>query len=233
MQKNGMLFSVGVGPGDPELLTLKAVRIIEGCEVIAAPRTRSGEMLALDIVRRAVAVDGKTILPLDFAMARDPAARERDHRGAAERIAPFLAAGRDVAMLNLGDVSVYATCGYVRELLKAKGFESVMVPGVTSFCAVAARLDIALTDGDEALHILPAGAPVAEDSLDLPGTKVLMKSGTSLPRVLDLLERKNLTSSAAMAANCGLPNEIVCRDMRAVPEDAGYFATIVVKDAKE
>ena len=190
-------------------------------------------MLALDIVRQAVAVDGKTILPLDFAMSRDPAARERDHRGAAERIGAFLAAGRDVALLNLGDVSVYATCGYVRELLKAKGFESVMVPGVTSFCAVAARLDIALADGDEALHILPAGAPVSEVSLGLPGTKVLMKSGTSLPRVLDMLEKNDLAASAAMVANCGLPNELICRDVRAVPEDAGYFATIVVKDAKE
>lgn len=227
MQNNGILYSVGVGPGDPELLTLKALRTIARCPVVAAPRTRGGEMLALDIARQAADLKGKLILPLDFAMSRDADARERDHRAAAEAVEAQLAAGRDVALLNLGDVSVYATCAYLRELLKAKGYESVMVPGVTSFCAVAARLDESLTDMDEPLHIFPAGAWNVEEALAYPGTKVLMKSGKSLHQVLEALSRTG--ASASMVSNCGLPGEIVCRDLKQAPADAGYFATIVVR----
>ena len=230
MQNKGILYSVGVGPGDPELLTLKAVRTVERCPVIAAPRARNGDMLALEIARQAVELTGKTVVPLDYGMTRDEAAREREHRAAAEAIEPHLKAGRDVALLNLGDVSVYASCGYVRELLRAKGFESVMIPGVTGFCAVAARLDLSLTGRDKPLHIIPAGAGELEEALTFPGTKVLMKFGKSLPHVLETLRDKGLYAASAMVANCGLPNELVCRDLREAPKDAGYVATIVVRD---
>lgn len=70
-KRNGVLYGVSVGPGDPELMTLKAVRCLEKCPVIAAPQTAGGRMLALDIARGAVGLDGKTILPLRFAMSRD------------------------------------------------------------------------------------------------------------------------------------------------------------------
>lgn len=232
MKKVGTIYSVGVGPGDPELLTLKAVRTIERCPVVAAPRTRGGEMLALSIAEQAVDMTGKTVLPLDFSMRRDPEARERDHAAAADAIEVHLAAGRDVALLNLGDVSVFATCGYVRELLKARGYESVMVPGVTSFCAVAARLDESLTDLDAPLHIIPAGAWSVEQALTYPGTKVLMKSGKSLPGVRKALREAGCLDRAGMVANCGLPDELVCRDLGEAPEDPGYFVTIVVKENK-
>lgn len=230
MNHHGILYSIGVGPGDPELLTLKALRTIERCPVLAAPRTSGGEMLALDIVRENAALDGKTILPLDFTMSRDTASRERDHRAAADAVEAFLAAGRDVALLNLGDVSIYATSGYVRELLKARGYESVMIPGVTSFCAAAARLDTALTDMDEPLHIVPAGAWSMEEALDYPGTKVLMKSGKSMPKVLETLRNRDCLAVSSMVANCGLPGETVCPDLCGeLPSDQGYFVTVVVK----
>ena len=232
MQKKGILYSIGVGPGDPELLTLKAVKTIGRCPVVAAPRTGGGEMLALDIVRQATDLAEKTIVPLDYGMTRDEAARECQHGAAAEALEAHLAAGRDVALLNLGDVSVYATSGYLRERLKAKGYESVMIPGVPSFCAVAARLDLSLTDGDEQLHILPGGAGGLEAALAFPGTRVLMKSGKRLPEVLEALRERGLLESASMVANCGLPEELVCRDLRQGPEDAGYFATLVIKEKK-
>src|SRR5699024_10947375 len=98
------------------------------CPVIAAPRTAKGNMLALDIARQAVDLGGKTILPLDFTMAPDPADREDSHRAAADAIARELAAGRDVAMLNLGDVALFSTFGHLKKLLAAQGFDTVMVP---------------------------------------------------------------------------------------------------------
>lgn len=228
--RRGVFYGVGVGPGDPELLTIKALRTLERCPVIAAPRTKSGETLALDIVRQAVSLEGKTVLLLDFTMSRDPAVLRASHLRAAEAIAAHLAAGRDAAMLNLGDVSIYATFGYVMDILTARGYEAVMVPGVPSFCAVAARLGASLTTAASPLHILPASRDSLEEQLDLPGTKVLMKSGRQLPRVSEILRQKGLLEKAAMVRDCGLPAEQVCRDLRYLPEDTGYFATVIVKE---
>ena len=145
---------------------------------------------------------------------------------------PYLAKGLDVAMLNLGDVSIYATYSYLMEIFKDRGYETVMVPGVPSFCAVAARLGISLTEMNTALHISPGGAALGE-ALDLPGTKVLMKSGRQMPAVLEALKTKGTLGNSMLVQNCGLPGEAVYPDLsKAVPgEDSmGYFATVIVKE---
>ena len=104
----GTFYGVSVGPGDPELMTLQAVRRLENCPVIAAPQTPKGGMLALDIAKGAVDLSGKTILPLRFAMSLDPAVQKAAHIEAARAVKEYLDAGQDVAMLNLGDLSVRA-----------------------------------------------------------------------------------------------------------------------------
>ena len=111
----GTFYGVSVGPGDPELMTLQAVRRLENCPVIAAPQTPKGGMLALDIAKGAVDLSDKTILPLRFAMSLDPAVQKAAHIEAARAVKEYLDAGQDVAMLNLGDVSVYATFGYLQD----------------------------------------------------------------------------------------------------------------------
>lgn len=228
--RQGVFYGVGVGPGDPELLTTKALRTLERCPVIAAPRTKSGEMLALDIVRQAMPLEGKTILPLEFTMSRNPAVLRASRLRASETIAARLSAGQDVAMLNLGDVSIYATFGYLMDILTGEGYKAVMVPGVPSFCAVAARLGASLTTVSSPLHILPGGSSSLAEQLDLPGTKVLMKSGRQLPQAAEVLRQKGLLEKAAMVRDCGLPTEQVCRDLTRLPEETGYFATVIVKE---
>ena len=226
MEKQGVFYAVSVGPGDPELLTRQACRVLEVCDVIAAPRTKAGRMLALDIAAGAVDMRGKTILPLDFTMAHDAAVREESYRTAAGAIEAALAAGRDVAMVNLGDVSVYATAYYILERVRSDGFEVVMCPGVTSFCAVAARLGRSLTRMEEPLHILPGSMDI-DSALTLEGTKVLMKSGRAIHETVDALERHGLAARAGMVADCGLETEQVYTDLRQLPEEISYFATIV------
>lgn len=228
--RRGILYGVGVGPGDPELLTLKALRTLERCPILAAPRTKSGGMLALDIVRRAMPLEEKAILPLDFTMSKDPDLLRDSHLRAAAAIEAHLAAGRDTAMLNLGDVSIYATFGYVSDILTARGYETVMVPGVPSFCAVAARLGVSLTTASAPLHILPGGSEDLAEELALPGVKVLMKSGKLLPRTAETLRQRGLLEKAAMVRDCGLPTERVCRDLRQLRSETGYFATVIVKE---
>ena len=117
-----------------------------------------------------------------------------------------------------------ATFTYLREILEARGFEAVMVPGVPSFCAVAARLKESLTAGEEPLHILPANGPGLEEALALPGTKVLMKSGRQMAQIAQLAG-----SQAALVVDCGLPTESVYQDLSEAPDKPGYFATVIVK----
>ena len=204
----GTFYGVSVGPGDPELMTLQAVRRLENCPVIAAPQTPKGGMLALDIAKGAVELSGKTILPLRFAMSLDPAVQKAAHIEAARAVKEYLDAGQDVAMLNLGDVSVYATFGYL-----------------------AARLGQSLTGGMEQPLTIAPGRCAAE-VLAAPGAKVLMKSGRQLPETLAALANAGLLSRSAMVCNCGLPNEEIWPDLADYDpaRPAGYFATILVKE---
>ena len=229
--KKGVFYGVGVGPGDPELMTLKAVRVLQLCPVIAAPRTKSGEMLALDIASAAVDLGEKTIVPLYFSMERDKDVQHAAHLAAAEAVRAHLDQGRDVAMLNLGDVSIYATYAYLMGILKEQGYETVMVPGVPSFCAVAARLGVSLTEMNGPLHIAP-GSMALDEVLDQPGTKVLMKSGRQMPAVLDALAARDALGKSMLVQNCGLPEETVYPDLsQSRPEGRhGYFSTVVVKE---
>lgn len=225
----GTFYGVSVGPGNPELLTLQAVRLLRQCPVLAAPQNASGQMLALGSE-----LDGKTILPLQFAMSRDAAVLRASHETAASAVRPFLDAGQDVAMLNLGDVSIYATFGYLQEILQAQGYATAMAAGVPSFCAAAARLNQSLTGGmDAPLTIAPGSR--ADEVLDAPGTKVLMKTGRQLPALLDTLDAHGALSRSALVCSCGLPDETIFPDLSTArpPQDgskAGYFATVLVKE---
>lgn len=227
----GILYGVSVGPGDPELMTLQAVRKLQSCPVIAAPQTKSGQMLALEIAQGAVDLTGKTIVPLHFPMSRNGDTLREAHTRAAEMLRHHLDAGQDVAMLNLGDVSVYATFGYLQEILQAEGYETRMLAGVPSFCASAARLNQPLTAGmGEPLTIAPGGS--ADEVLDNAGSKVLMKTGRQLPQTLAVLAAHGKLEHSAMVCNCGLPNEEVWPDLSQyeAARPAGYFATILVKE---
>ncbi|MBD5152425.1 MAG: precorrin-2 C(20)-methyltransferase [Oscillibacter sp.] len=228
--RKGVLYGVSVGPGDPELLTLKALCILQKCPIIAAPQTKSGETLALDIVRQAVSLEEKTVLPLYFPMGRDKSRWSAAHEQAAEEICARLDAGQDVAVPNLGDVSIYSTFGYLMDLLRQRGYEAVMIPGVPSFCAAAARLGTVLVSGDTPLHIIPANSGSLMPLLELPGAKVLMKAGRDLPQTVQALRKAGQLERAALVENCGLPNEKIFPKLEPAAEKAGYFTTILVKE---
>lgn len=229
--KRGVFYGVGVGPGEPELMTLKALRVMEQCPVLACPQTKSGEMLALDIVRQVMDISGKIILPLHFTMSRDAAVLEAAHEKAADEVCRFLEQGQDVAMPNLGDVSIYSTYSYLMKPVQKRGFETRMAAGVPSFCAVAAKLGINLTERDALLHIVPGNACL-EEALRLPGNKILMKAGSQMPDVLQAVAEYAALEKSAMIQNCGLPDERIFPNLAETsPEESvGYFTTIIVKE---
>ena len=119
---------------------------------------------------------------------------------------------------------------YVHKRLKRMGYDTALVPGVTSFCAAAARLDCSLAENREELHILPASYDI-EEGLRLPGTKVLMKAGRKMGQVKALLREKEL--EAKMVENCGMEGERIFRSREEIPDQAGYYSLLVVKDRSD
>ena len=242
MKEKGTFYGIGVGPGDPELITVKALKIIKSCPVIAAPRTGNGDMVALDIVWRTGVLAGtaeiaeesdKKILAMDFTMDKDPAKRKENYRKNAEAAARYLDNGQDVAMVTLGDVSLYSTVHYIADELISRGYEIIMVPGVPSFSAAAASLAIPLAEMDAPVHIIPSVRNNSDDYLDLPGTKVLVKAGRHLHRTLDELDRRGLLDVTSLAVNCGMDDEILIKklgDDEPLPDKTGYFTTVIVRN---
>lgn len=225
--EKGIAYGVGVGPGDPELMTLKAVRIIRKNEIIAFPGAVPEETAAYRIAAQAVPeLSNKILLGLDLPMTRDPEAVADARRKAAETIAAHLDRGRNVVFLTLGDSTIYSTFTYLQTLLQDMGHRTELVNGIPSFCAAAARLKVPLTEDRETLRVIPAWN---EESVNLeaPGTYVLMKSGKHLPRV------KKESAAAGLSVqgveNCGMPGEMVYEKMEEIPENAGYFTLLIGK----
>lgn len=225
--EKGIFYGVSVGPGDPELITLKAVKTLEKVTVIATPRTKGENTLALDIVSQVVDVSAKEILMLDFLMTRDKEKLTQRHNEIADTIKQKLDQGIDVAMLNLGDVSVFSTFSYIMEILQKSSYKIEVIPGVTSFCAVASKLQTSLTTMNEPLHILPASN--IEEAIKLPGTKVVMKAGKSMDKVKSTLEENGLSNRVSGVQNCGLPNEVICNNIAEISNDSSYFTTLILK----
>lgn len=226
---NGKLYGVGVGPGDPELVTLKAARLIAGCDRLAFPS--SGDRVAYTIACGAVPQAAqKPVLELELPMTRDTQALEYSRQQAAEQLAACLEQGEQVVFLTIGDVSIYSTYTYLQTLVRRMGYAVEMVPGVPSFCAVAARLGAPLVEGGTPLHLLPASYAGTEQALDWPGTKVLMKSGRSLEQVAQALHRRGLGDKTQAVEQCGLPGEQVYGCLEALEGQAHYLTTLVVTD---
>ena len=222
------LYGVGIGPGDPELLTLKALRIIRESAVIALPGSDPRETVAYKIVKGAYPeLDQKELLAVDMPMTKDPEKLEASHQAGAEAVCACLEAGRQVAFLTLGDPTVYSTYLYVHKRVLNAGYEAEIISGITSFCAVAARLNMGLVEKAEPLHVIPASYQISE-ALKLPGTKVLMKAGKKMEKVKE--ELKALGEEAVMIENCGMPEEKIYRSAEEIPEDAGYYSLIIVKE---
>ena len=225
----GILYSIGVGPGDPELLTRKAERLIRSCPVLAAPGGRDSTSFRI-AVQAIPEITEKPCLSLRLPMTRDPQVLKESHRLAAEQVAEVLKSGQDVALLTLGDPSIYSTCIYIQNQIQAMGFSYQMVAGVPSFCAAAAALGESLTEADKPLRILPASYPCAEPELDAPGVKILMKSGKQFANVKRLLTEKGLSEHTSVVQNCGMPGEALYPTLSQTGDTAGYFSILIVKE---
>ena len=227
--KTGTLYGIGIGPGDPELLTLKAVRQIRECAVIAVPGKSPRDSVAYRIAVQAVPeIENKKLVAVDMPMTKNRAALDAFFQAGADMREEYLGAGEDVAFLTLGDVTIYSTYLYLYPRIQERGYATAMINGIPSFCAAAARLNEGLAEGAEEIHIIPATYQT-ERSLAFPGTKVLMKAGRQMEKVKELLKGANLTVS--MVENCCMEGERVCRSLEEIGETPGYYSLIIAKEA--
>ena len=227
----GMLYGVGVGPGDPELITRKAERVIRQSAVLAVPDAGRGEKTALNIVGELA--EGKQLLSCAAPMVRDHEALDAAYERNADLVCAALDEGKDVAFITLGDPTVYSTYLYLRKKVVARGYDAEIIPGVPSFCAVAARLGTALCEKSERLLIVPASHKDVTDCLDLDANLVFMKAGKEIGALKETLDHHGLLDKASLVANCGMEGELVCPRFADLEEGSGYFSVVLVKKGEQ
>ena len=229
--KQGIFYGVGIGPGDPELLTIKAQRIIRQSPVLAVPDAGRGEKTALAIAGELA--EGKQLLYCAAPMIRDEAQLDAAYEQNADLVCAQLDQGKDVAFLTLGDPTVYSTYLYLHRKVVARGYEAEIIPGVPSFCAVAARLGMALCEKSERLLIVPASHKDMSDCMDLDANLVFMKAGKEIGALKDTLAHRGLLDRASMVANCGMEGELICPKFADMADGSGYFSVVLVKKGEQ
>lgn len=240
---SGTFFAVSVGPGDKDLMTFKAAKIIESCNVIFTPITSKGATVALDIAKNALGegtLRNKNVLKVDVPMINDRKAVYKRQLEIARECEAYLYNGHDLAFLTLGDVSLYSSAAQIADIVKKDGYNVVYCAGVTSISASSAILSTSLIENDEMLTVIPADSAYKqgwlEKALNNNGTKVLMKLGRSFPAIIKVLEKMSLLEKSILVSNCGLEDEKVLnlKDFSSSSEELlsklFYFSLIIIKD---
>ncbi len=233
MTRVGKFYGVGVGPGDPELLTLKAVRILGGVDVVCTPKSRGDKgSIALSIARRVLKRGCKVIEPL-FPMVKNPEVLERHWDEAVGMIYGELREGMDVAFITLGDPLFYSTYAPLLRRMRERypEVEIETVPGITSFLACMAHLNTPLVEGDEKLTVLPAtySPKEMEKILGTHESAVLMKVPKEIDGLIGELEALGLADKALFMSRCG-SREFFSSPLEAMRgEKIDYLSMVVVK----
>jgi precorrin-2/cobalt-factor-2 C20-methyltransferase len=230
----GILYGIGVGPGQPDLITLRAVRVLARVDVVFAARsTRNDYSLALSIAEPHLKPEAR-IERLGFPMSRDPEELTRAWEANGRLVAEVLRSGHDAAFLTLGDPMIYSTFGYLLQTLERMDpdLPVEVIPGVTSYQAAAARTRTILTESGENLLITSG---VEDDTrfqelLPLADNAVILKTYKQFGKIRGILEKLDLARSTVLASRVGLPDERIIRDIGSLNGDTPpYLSLMIVK----
>jgi precorrin-2/cobalt-factor-2 C20-methyltransferase len=234
------LFCVGCGPGDPELLTVRAVNLIKNAEVIFAPTAREGKpSIALSVVEQYINRPTKTV-SLVFPMVKDRESLRDYWKRNADEIAGAVRSGKKVVYLTVGDPALYSTWIYIhRELKKSYGdIEVEIVPGVASMFAIAARAKISLAEGDETVAVVPAcyNMERVKKTANACDTVIFLKDGRYFDSVIEMLAQAGFPDNANIAIAQDVSEEGEILEMKRLSELRGkkgptekYFSIMVAK----
>jgi precorrin-2/cobalt-factor-2 C20-methyltransferase len=233
--KFGVLYGIGVGPGDPDLMTLKGARVLEGCRHVFVPKARSENgSIALAIAGRHLRADSR-IYELVFPMSADSGELSRHWAEAARSVSEVVGMGEDACFLTLGDPLLYSTYIYLVRSLREQlpGLDVVTIPGITAFSAAAALAEFPIGEGNQRVVIIPASddLDVIGEALSEAGTVILMKVGRRLDKVLDLIEQAGFLDRAVYVARAGLEGqqvEVNLRKLRQQKQEADYLSILLV-----
>ncbi|MEW6350287.1 MAG: precorrin-2 C(20)-methyltransferase [Thermodesulfobacteriota bacterium] len=231
----GTLYGIGVGPGDPDLITVKGAAMLGRCRHVFAPRApHESESLAYRIAAKHIRSDAQ-IHRITFPMTSDRSELQARWRESAGLIAEVLQTGADACYLTLGDTLLYSTYVYLLRELTALCPEAhvVTIPGISSFSAAAARVGFPVGEGKNPVVVVPAAEDLDDVTrgLAMGGTVVLMKVGSRLQSILDLLEATGHIDRAAFVARVGMPGEYVQTDVRSLKgrdDRTGHLSTILI-----
>ena len=230
----GCLFGVGLGPGDPELLTLKASRVLQRVPLICVPQPEiSEDSYAFNIIRDLLDTTRQQVFRLDFP-SEAPTVAGGVWREAIEPLVDRLRDGRDVAFITEGDPMLYSTFSHVLESLRS-AYPQVLVeiiPGVSSVMAAAARAAVPLVTHGQRLAILPAVYGIADlqEAIAHYDTVVLMQVNPSLLQALANLEKLGLVGKAIYVRQATMPREQVVRDIEQLSEeDLDCFSLLIIR----
>ncbi|GED15745.1 precorrin-2 C(20)-methyltransferase [Aneurinibacillus migulanus] len=231
----GTLYGVGVGPGDPELITVKAYRIMKESPVIAYPRKRKGsKSYAYAIAEQYIDQRDKEMLGLVFPMTKDKAILEREWNQTVNEVYERLAQGRDVAFITEGDPMLYSTFIHMMRLMQEKhpDIQIVSIPGISSVNGVASRLGLPLADGDEHVAVIPAtdNREQMRQALLNHDCVVFLKVAKVIDLMIDVLNELDLLNKASVVTKVTSGEEVVwpnVADLKGL--DLEYLTLMVVR----
>jgi precorrin-2/cobalt-factor-2 C20-methyltransferase len=233
----GILTGIGLGPGDPDLITLKALKVLQAAPVVAFPQGRPGQMgVAQRIVTPHLQAHQRQ-LPLDFPFVVEDDQLQAAWRRAADQVWAVLQTGQDVVFACEGDISFYGTFTYLADALALAHPDVTIqrIPGISSPMAAVSALGIPLTVQAEKLAVLPAfyGVEDLEHTLDWADVVVLMKVSSVYASVWDVLKRRDLLSTSSVVVRASQPDQIIYRDLENSPDlDLPYFSLMVIRVGK-
>jgi len=230
----GRLYGIGAGPGDPELLTLRAWRILQQVSVICVPkRGEKDASYAFSIVSQVVDPGRQEVVELLFPMSRDPARLLEARESALARVLARLDQGRDVAFVTEGDPFLYSTFISIFSALRERrpDIPIEVIPGVSSVTAAAAAAGLPLADGDDLVAVVPATSDIGRlrESLKHFQTVVFIKASRNTDRVIDLLEELGFAEAVGVT-RCTRPDQEIVGDVRGLRgKKLDYFSIILAK----
>ncbi|TDG00335.1 precorrin-2 C(20)-methyltransferase [Paenibacillus piri] len=231
----GKLYGLGVGPGDPELITVKAFRILKESPVIAYPRKKMGaKSYALAITELYVNTEEKTMVGLTFPMTRDREALELQWSKTVASVWEHLREGKDVAFVTEGDPMIYSTFIHLMRLMKEchPEVEIRSIPGISSVNAAASRLGIPMADGDEQIAIVPAtdDYETMRRAIETHDCIVLIKVAKVIDLMIQVLRDLGLTDKASVLTKVTSSEEMIWRDiMELQGRELEYLTLMVVR----
>ena len=232
MNSHGTFYGIGVGPGDPELLTVKAINALKKIDVLIAPKTeKKSDSVALSIAQPHLKSDAEIIFRT-FPMIKDFSTATEVFEAHRDEILKLLRTGRNVGFATIGDPMFYSTYIYIFRLLKDCRVPIVTIPGVPAFLAIASQLGRPIAFGNDILTIIPATADVdaIESSLERADSTVIMKVYKNFPEIVDALKAREMLNEAVLVSRAGLDDEKIITDVEVHKNDSlNYLSTILTR----